>query len=168
MSNNSVRIAFYKGGSKLRHRIISWWTKSKYTHAELILPDNMTWVSITPFLQSKVLLRVKRNYNPEKWNIIEIPLNPREAVKIYQLDQLYRFIEETQGLKYDWIGMILSQFGPYTVKNKNKWYCSEWIAHALQYSRIVMWHDISIYNTPNMSPGKLYDILSSYKPEHYK
>lgn len=168
MSDNSIRIAFYKDKSKLIYKIISWWTKSQYVHAELVLPNGITWVSISPFSLSRVCLKIKTSYDPDLWDFIDIPLNPREPVKDYQLQQLHKFIESTQGSKYDWIGMLLSQFGPYIVKNKNKWYCSEWIAYALQYSRIIMWDDIKTYSTPDMSPGTLYRILSNYKPDHYK
>lgn len=65
----------------------------------------------------------------------------------------------TQGCKYDWTGMIASQVSPFLIKRRNKWYCSEWIAHAMVNSRIVMWDDINVFDTPDLSPGKLYDIL---------
>ena len=45
------------------------------------------------------------------------------------------------------------------MKKRNKWYCSEWIAHALVNARIVMWDDMELYDTPEMSPGKLYELL---------
>ena len=167
-SEEYVTIAFYKNGKSLIHKIIRWWSKSDYSHAELIMPDSVTWVSISPFSNSRVNLKIKTKYKEGCWDFIKIPLNPRQPVREYQLKQLYKFIEDTQGLKYDWTGMILSQFGPFIVKNKNKWYCSEWIAHALQYSRIIMWDDIKTYNTPDMSPGKLYNILKNFAPEHYK
>ena len=46
-----IKIAFFKGDREGRlHRFIRWWTKSDYSHAELIMPDGVTWVSISPFL----------------------------------------------------------------------------------------------------------------------
>ena len=66
----------------------------------------------------------------------------------------------TLGSKYDWAGMILSHLSPYVIKHKKKWYCSEWIAHALVYSRVVMWDDMNLHHTPDLSPGKLHAILS--------
>ena len=46
-----IKVAFYKGGEGWQHKIIRWWTKSIYSHAELVMPDNFTWISISPFLE---------------------------------------------------------------------------------------------------------------------
>tara|TARA_B100000683_G_scaffold124572_1_gene122056 strand:+ start:462 stop:980 length:519 start_codon:yes stop_codon:yes gene_type:complete len=155
-----IQVAFYKGGEGLLHRIIRWWTKSPYSHAELIMPDGKTWVSISPFLTSRVAPRIKYEVeDPDHWEYLTFDLNFREPVRAYQLDQLYKFIDSTQGSKYDWTGMIMSQVCPFLIKRRDKWYCSEWIAHALVNSRIVMWDDMHLYDTPDLSPGKLYDIL---------
>jgi len=155
-----IKIAFYRGNGGRLHRLIRWWTKSSYSHAELIMPDGMTWISISPFLTSRVAARIKHCVdNPEDWDFLVFKLSEREPVKKYQLDQLYKFINMTQGSKYDWIGMIMSQFCPYLIKRRDRWYCSEWIAHALVNSRIIMWDDLRLYNTPDLSPGKLYEVL---------
>ena len=163
-SDAVIKIAFFKGSRESRlHRFIRWWTKSKYSHAELIMPDGVTWVSISPFLSSRVAARIKTQPDPDAWDYLTFPLSWREPVRKYQLQQLYRFIEVTQDSKYDWIGMILSHLSSYVIKRKGKWYCSEWIAHALVYSRVVMWDDINVYDTPDLSPGRLYDILSDFQ-----
>jgi hypothetical protein len=164
-----ITIAFFKGYKSSRlHRFIRWWTKSPYSHAELILPDNVTWMSISPFLSSRVGARVKRDItdistSSNDWDYLTFKLNSRDAVKAYQISQLDRFIEETTGSQYDWAGLILSHLSPYLIKRRGKWYCSEWIAHALVNSRIIMWDDIRLYDTPDLSPGKLYNILCSNK-----
>ena len=54
-----IKVAFYKGGEGWQHKIIRLWTKSSYSHAELVMPDNFTWISISPFLESKVAKRLK-------------------------------------------------------------------------------------------------------------
>ena len=159
---SEIQVAFYKGttGDGRLHRIIRWWTKSKYSHAELIMPDGKTWISISPFLTSRVAPRIKHKVeNPEAWDYLTFKLSERPPVRKYQLDQLYKFIELTQGAKYDWIGMIMSHFCPYLIKRRDRWYCSEWIAHALVNSRIIMWDDLRLYGTPDLSPGKLYNLL---------
>lgn len=161
-----IKIAFFKGCEHSRlHRFIRWWTKSPYSHAELIMPDNTTWVSISPFLSSRVEERNKENIREDinDWDYLVFKLSTRDAVRAYQVSQLSRFIETTKGSEYDWIGLILSHMTPYLIKRRGKWYCTEWIAHALVNSRIIMWDDIRLYDTPDLSPGKLYDILSSNK-----
>lgn len=155
-----IRIAFFKGRRKSRlHRFIRWYTKTPYSHAELILPDGKTWVSISPFLSSKLESREAPEVDDDEWDYVDLKLSWRSPVSEYQLSQLSKFIEMTRGSSYDWIGMVLSHLSPFVIKHKKKWYCSEWIAHALVYSRIVMWDDMNLHHTPDLSPGKLYEIL---------
>ena len=159
-----VKVAFYKGTGNWKNKVIRWWTKSPYSHAELILPNGTTWVSISPFLTAKVSTRsIDEVKNLADWDFLSFELSWREPVSEYQIDQLYSFIEETTGAKYDWTGMILSQIFPYLIKHRDRWYCSEWIAHALVKARLVKWENLQIYRTPNLSPGKLYEILKDYK-----
>jgi len=164
-----IKVAFFKGDSTSRlHRFIRWWTKSPYSHAELIMPDGVTWVSISPFLTSRVGSRIKTSPARDDWDYLTFPMSWREPVREYQLQQLHKFIEHTQGSKYDWVGMILSHLSPYVVKRKNRWYCSEWIAHALVYCRIVRWDDMTTYDIPDLSPGRLYNILLNAQKKLYK
>ena len=37
MSDDTLKIAFYKGDGLLRDRFIRKWTKSKYSHVELVI-----------------------------------------------------------------------------------------------------------------------------------
>ena len=162
-----IKVAFFKGEEKgWLHRFIRWYTKSKYSHAELIMPDGETWVGISPFLTSRV---GKRNKAPEdcddNWDYLTFSLNWREPVREYQLQQLNMFIDKTWDSRYDWVGLIFSNLTSFLVKKRDKWYCSEWIAHALVNSRIVMWDDMDLYDTPNLSPGKLYDLLIKHSDE---
>jgi len=155
-----IKVAFFKNGRGWIHKLIRWWTKSEFTHAELVLPDGKTWVGISPFLTSKVAPRIKYAIaDPDNWEYLVFKLSEREPVQEYQLDQLYKFIDMTQGARYDWIGMVMSHFCPYLIKRRDRWYCSEWIAHALVNSRIMMWDDLQLYGTPDLSPGKLYNLL---------
>lgn len=161
-----IRIAFYKNGEGAIHKIIRWYTDSKYSHAELVMPDGVTWITISPVYNSRVTPRVVLDYDESKWDFIELPLSWREPVKKYQKEQLNKFVQETAGNRYDWPGMLLSNLSPFKVRRANRWYCSEWIAHALLYSRVVMWDELKMYNVPDMSPGKLCDLLAVCKPKH--
>lgn|GEM_PF-915317 len=161
MEKYVIRVAFFKGNKKsVMHRFIRWYTGSPYSHAELVLIDGTTWVSISPFYSSKLEAQVHPIINKEEWDFIDLNLSWRTPVRQYQLSQLNKFIDMTLGSKYDWAGMILSHLSPYVIKHKKKWYCSEWIAHALVYSRVVMWDDMNLHHTPDLSPGKLHAILS--------
>ena len=109
-----IKVAFYKGGEGWQHKIIRWWTKSVYSHAELVMPDNFTWISISPFLESKVSKRLKTDFDLEKWDFITINVTEEQHSSIME------FYENTKDNVYDWWGMLLSQFTPFKVKSKNK------------------------------------------------
>jgi len=59
--------------------------------------------------------------------------------------------------------MLFSQFLPFRIKRKNKWYCSEWIAYALRVSGFFNWQVIKLYDQRDLSPGVLYDLIIKQK-----
>lgn len=153
-----IKIAFFKGGRKeWHHKFIRWWTRSKYSHAELVLPDGETWVSISPFIYSQVGARIKTSYEEDEWDFIIFEISEK------QLISLKDFISETSGDGYDWPGMLMSQILPFIIKSRQKWYCSSWIAHALSHAGIIKWRRLGIYEVPDLHPGKLHDILLKSK-----
>lgn len=155
---HNIQIAFYKGGKKnWHHRFIRWWTKSKYSHAELVLNEGELWVSISPFLYSKVTTRIKVDWESNDWDFIEFKITD------LQMASLKDFIAETTGDGYDWPGMLLSQILPCIIKSRRKWYCSSWIAHALSHSGVISFRKAGIYEVPDLHPGKLFFILSTIK-----
>ena len=154
-----VKVAFYKGKGSWKNKIIRWWTKSKYSHAELIMPDHFTWITITPFRNSTVSSRIQTEYDIENWDFLSLEVN-EDQVQI-----INDFFDETEGCRYDWWGMILSQFLPYRIKRTNRWYCSEWIAYALRISGVVDWKIIKIYDQADLSPSRLYEIVQLVKSD---
>jgi len=155
---HSIRVAFYKKSDGVLHRLIRWWTKSEYSHAELILPDDV-WISISPFLNSRVSIRKNENFCIENWDFVEL------AVTKEQLEIIWAFYELTKDQKYDWIGMFLSQFLPFHIKARRKWYCSEWITYALRISGVLKWEQVQIYDQADLSPGYLFHIVTIKNPD---
>jgi len=147
-----ISIAFYKKTDSWLHKLVSRWSQSPYVHAELILPDSETWVGISPFLASKVSARLKKDTIPEDWDFINFDVTQQ------QYETILDFYNETKGCRYDWIGMILSQFLPCRIKYRNRWYCSEWIAYALRIAGIFDWKVVKIYDRHDLSPGMLHKI----------
>ncbi len=154
-----VKVAFYKGPGNWKHKIIRWWTKSPYSHAELIMPDNYTWISISPLLHAEVSKRIKTDFDLDNWDFLSLEINES------QHEVIQDFYEETKGSGYDWIGMILSQFLSCRIKYRQRWYCSEWIAYALRISGVIDWRIIKIYDQTELSPKKLHEIITSQKVE---
>ena len=139
-----IKVAFYKGHGNFLNKIVRWWTKSVYSHAELVLPDGVTWVGISPFLKSKVASRKKLIIDYSEWDFIVLDVSQE------QIDIIMEFLEHTSGQGYDWIGMLLSQFLPCKIKHKKRWYCSEWIAYALRISCVFDWRIIKIYDRADL------------------
>lgn len=154
-----IKVAFYKGKGNFLNSIVRWWTGSIYSHAELILPDGITWLGISPFLKSKVDARKKLLLNPGDWDFIRIQITEE------QLQIILEFLEDTKGQGYDWIGMLLSQFLPCKIKHKKRWYCSEWIAYALRIACVLDWRTIRIYDRKDLSPVVLYELVTSINNE---
>ena len=134
------------------HRVIRWWTRSEYSHAELIMPSG-AWVSISPFLAKRVQSRAEPEEDGE-WDFIDIEVTEKK------IESLKRFYDLTKGQKYDWVGMILSQLLPFHIKARGRWYCSEWITYALRISGILKWDKVQIYDQADLSPQKLYELLT--------
>ena len=150
----TIKVAFFKGSQDSRlHRFVRWWTKSEYSHAEIVLDSDQTWISISPFLYSKVEKRTGVYEESGDWDFLEIPVTEKQLVALED------FIEETVGDGYDWLGMISSQLLPLIIKGKRRWYCSQWIAHALAHAGIFKWYKVGIYEIPDLHPGRLYNIL---------
>ena len=152
--NAKIRIAFFKAGTTMFHKIVRYWTKSSYSHVEIVLPDNETWVSISPFIFKHVAARIMTNVGECDWDFIELSVTHEE------LSALKDFISETTGDGYDWVGMLLSQFLPVIIKSKGMWYCSSWVFFALLYAGILKSKNTRIYETPALSPGKLHELLT--------
>jgi len=152
-----IKVAFYKGKGNCLNGIVRWWTKSNYSHAEIMLPDGITWIGISPFLKSKVASRKKLIIDYSEWDFVDIPVNQE------QLDIIMEFFEDTEGHGYDWAGMLLSQFLPCKIKHKKRWYCSEWIAYALRIACVIDWRIIKIYDRKDLSPAILYNLVVDIK-----
>ena len=150
-----ISVAFYKKQDSWFHKIVSWWTKSPYIHAGLTIPEKNIWISISPFLNSKVSARTKEDASPEEWDFIDFDITEE------QYETILDFYNETKGCKYDWIGMILSQFLPFVIKRRERWYCSEWIAYALRIACVLNWRSIRLYDRNDLSPAILYDLIKN-------
>lgn len=154
-----IKVAFYKANGDYINKIVRWWTKSKYSHAELILPDGLTWIGISPFKGSVLRAKEKKYYSSLEWDFVELEVTKQ------QLQVINEFYESTKGCSYDWFGMLLSQCLPFHIKQKEKWYCSEWIAYALRISCVIDWRLIKIYDRADLSPAVLYEIIVASKNE---
>ena len=119
-----MKIAFYKGRSTPYDKLVQWWTKSPYSHAELILEDlggGFYLSGSASFRDSGVREKVIY-FRPDRWDILEIEVKDEAFSKAW--------FRTNYGAKYDLWGQ-LGVIGP-VKDNPKKYWCSEAIAAALQ------------------------------------
>jgi uncharacterized protein YycO len=127
-------------------------TQSKYSHAELLMPDGKS-ISILPFSTEGVRkIWFNAEEDAEEYDMICVPVSER------QISTIEMFYNDTKGDGYDWAGMILSKITPFHIKRTGRWYCSEWIAYALRLAGAVD----NLYHYPDLTPQRLYEILKKY------
>jgi len=129
-----ARLAFYKGEGDITDKAIRWWTKSPYSHVELVIGDNK-WISVSPRignLTSRYMLP-----NKEHWDYLPIEVDEG------RLDML---LDKYLGCKYDWLGIALTQFIPMNVQDPKKLFCSEWCAMVLGLDKPSKYSPGSLYN----------------------
>ena len=130
-----IRIAFYKGrGETFKERLVSGairiWTRSEYSHVELIHmqdeedSESWTWFTSSP-IDGGVVIRKMESYNPESWDIYRI--HTLGCMKSFD------FIQSQINKKYDWFGIVFSQFLSLGEHNKRRWFCSEIVRKSLAY-----------------------------------
>lgn len=110
-------LALYKGQGSIFNRLIRWWTKSPYSHVELII--NGVWYT-SSHTDGGVCKRVlSRGPN---WDFIEIEINRLEAIKVF---------EQIEGYDYDWTGIMFTQFIRLDWHSKDEYFCSEVVAKMI-------------------------------------
>ena len=131
-----VQLAFYKAKGDWVDWLIRKWTKSIYSHCEVVIGDE--WFSSSPRDGGVRSMRME-SYNAEHWDIIDYP-----GVSTIDVFDLFR---KTKGSKYDFIGILFSQVLPIGLHSSTKWYCSEWAAELK-------------YDKTDLSPQELYELVS--------
>lgn len=129
-----IRVAFYKPNRwyDFGGQLICWWTKSPYSHCEIV----MNGLSYSSSIRDGGV-RVKQiEFMYERWDFVDVP----DA----DTTQIASLFAQTRGDSYGWIDLLLRQ-----VLNKrgdsDGWFCSEWCATAL-----------GIPSAQEYAPGDLY------------
>lgn len=135
------KIAFYRGTrpgiSGLYSRAVRLVTKSIYSHCELIFTDEIA--ASASFLDGGVRFK-NIDFKDDNWDFIELPPSLEKKAR--------NWFTAHDGQKYDLLGNLHFIF-PLVDDNKQKWFCSEAIAAAL-----------NLKDGWRYDPGTLYSCLS--------
>ncbi|ODS24167.1 hypothetical protein AB835_04625 [Candidatus Endobugula sertula] len=128
-----VKVAFYKGKGNFIDWCIRFWTRSIYSHVEMIIITESTGdVCLVSSSGRDGGVRSKRikadHFNKSNWTMIDVS-------KELLIEQLRPFYVDRMGLQYDFKGIFLSQFLPLKRHSKDKYFCSEFCAEALGFSQ---------------------------------
>jgi hypothetical protein len=137
-----MKIAFRKNDTSIISKLIRWWTKSPYSHCEIIFSNGQTF---SAFIEERKTSMKTKVYSDNSWDIIELPIDKEAEYMVYE------WCMNEMNCGYDFIGIIFSQIIKLSRESKEKWFCSEVCCAALQQANLaqgVVPHEVS--------PGALY------------
>ena len=114
-----LKLALRKNDKRVVSRCIQFWTKSVYSHCELVVDG---WCYSSSAMDNGVR-RKHINLDPEKWDVIELPWADAESV--------IRYFAETDHHQYGYFGLITSQLFNRGIAQDRAQFCSEWCARAV-------------------------------------
>lgn len=116
----SVRLALYKAPGDFYDKAIRLWTRSAYSHCELVLPDGR-FVSSSPRDGGVRAKQIEQD--GAVWDFLPVPWVNSAAVE--------SFLKQEAGAGYDWAGIVGSQLLPLGIQSARRWFCSEYCGAVL-------------------------------------
>ncbi len=126
-----VKLAFKKDSNGFMSKLIKWWTKSKYSHVEIIIPgrdgnfDDGFWLSAN----GKKGVRMKPlilPLNHDSWDYLDVEVNDK-----YYVEAMKKISKITE-YKYATKDLFLVQvFGLDKLEDRQRLFCSESVATVL-------------------------------------
>jgi hypothetical protein len=138
----TLRAAFYKGTHAgvpgIYNRLVRWWTRSPYSHVELVFRDGEEAAS-SSYMDGGVRFK-KIDFDPALWDFVDLP----EHLEAPAL----AWFNAHKGDAYDLMGNLHFVVEPIG-DDKRKWFCSEAVAASL-----------GMPYPARFDPGTLYAALS--------
>lgn len=125
-------------------RVIGWWTKGEYSHAELRFSDGWCF-------SSNLQGRSGTGFNmlrttPDRYHAVLIECDSETEAKVR------KFCIDHVAQPYDWHGVLAYVF-PWAKDKQNAWYCSEICAAALINAGLLK------QTSDDLSPSNLFKLL---------
>lgn len=141
--NDVIKIAFYKGtrpGIKGVYNIgVRAWTRSDYSHVELIFPNGQAASSSA---EDGGVRYNDIDFDAKNWDILTLPAALFEA-------RARNWFDEHEGEGYDFLGNVHFVIG-FVGGTKKRWFCSEAVGTAL-----------GIPASERLDPGTLYAVVKA-------
>jgi hypothetical protein len=143
----TLQAAFYKGTHAglpgVYNRLVRWWTRSDYSHVELLLLETTTpgraYAASASYMDGGVRFKTI-DFDPALWDVVDLP----EQLS----DKAWDWFAAHEGASYDLLGNLHFVFSA-VGDDKRKWFCSEAVAAAL-----------GMLNPERFDPGTLHAALS--------
>lgn len=87
-----IYLAVYKGEGKLFNRLIRLWTRSRYSHCELVMPDGR-WLSASAMDGGVRAKHIELDF--EHWDLIPLPWANAKLIE--------SVFDRHEGKGYDWL-----------------------------------------------------------------
>lgn len=123
VNTTTFRTAFYRGTHAglpgIYNRLVRWWTRSPYSHVELVFPSGQA--ASASYMDGGVRLK-SIDFDPALWDFVELPAQLAPAAA--------RWFAAHLGDGYDLLGNLHFVVAP-VGDEKDRWFCSEAVAAAL-------------------------------------
>ena len=141
-----MRIAFQRNDKSITAKLICWWTKSPFSHCELVFSDGSMFSSDPSDNGTRYLQNMHLTYND--WEVLDIQTSSVQEKIIRD------FCDSELHCRYDWWGIFCSQVIRWQREDPTKWFCSEVCTAALQKIGFLTGNEPCTF-----SPAKLYKRL---------
>lgn len=140
-----IYLALYKGQGRLFNRLVRLWTRSSYSHCEIVMPDGR-WLSASAMDGGVRAKRIELDLT--HWDLIPLPWAcPRLITHVFECHA---------GKGYDWLGILASQLLPLAIDNRRRMFCSEFCAAALGFH----------WSAQRFSPALLSEVVQRINTLH--
>jgi hypothetical protein len=145
----TFQAAFYRGthagAPGIYNRLVRWWTRSPYSHVELIFrdggPAQPSRAASSSFMDGGVRFK-EIEFDPALWDLVALPDHLAASARTW--------FDVHEGDAYDLLGNVHFVLAPIG-DDKRKWFCSEAVAAAL-----------GMPEPARFDPGTLYAALSFF------
>lgn len=112
--------------------LIRTWTRSKYSHAGILLDGMMYEATAKHGVQKRTISTEELS---RYW--VVVPIQDEYVPK--QGEEIKERLERHIGDRYDWWAIFFSRILPLDIQHRKQWYCFEYVAWALGMAKAYRW-----------------------------